>query len=158
MAARRGIVEAEGSRTRHRGYHHLHRPGASKAGWAGYYSLIDVLAYPRQMMRITDLVTPLKPLEAMAQKRLFVASDVGGQGTGGRWRDRGAAAAPGTRGAGGKLGGLLDDPQRARRTPKEAGRRHVENDQSGTFQWRPPLGLRPSHAGSLEPPRSAGFC
>ena len=43
-----------------------------------YYSLIDVLAYPRQMMRITDLVTPLKPLEAMAQKRLFVASDVGG--------------------------------------------------------------------------------
>ena len=26
----------------------------------------------------TELVTPLKPLEAMAQKRLFVASDVGG--------------------------------------------------------------------------------
>ena len=43
-----------------------------------YYSLIDVLAYPRQSMRITELVTPLKPLEAMAQKRLFVASDVGG--------------------------------------------------------------------------------
>jgi glycosyltransferase involved in cell wall biosynthesis len=45
---------------------------------AGYYSLIDVLAYPRQSMRITELVTPLKPLEAMALKRLFVASDVGG--------------------------------------------------------------------------------
>lgn len=29
-------------------------------------------------MRLTDLVTPLKPLEAMAQKNLFVASDVGG--------------------------------------------------------------------------------
>jgi glycosyltransferase involved in cell wall biosynthesis len=29
-------------------------------------------------MRLTELVTPLKPLEAMAQGRLFVASDVGG--------------------------------------------------------------------------------
>jgi glycosyltransferase involved in cell wall biosynthesis len=29
-------------------------------------------------MRLTDLVTPLKPLEAMAQGRAFVASDVGG--------------------------------------------------------------------------------
>jgi glycosyltransferase involved in cell wall biosynthesis len=29
-------------------------------------------------MRLTDLVTPLKPLEAMAQERILVASDVGG--------------------------------------------------------------------------------
>ena len=29
-------------------------------------------------MRLTDLVTPLKPLEAMAQGRLVAASDVGG--------------------------------------------------------------------------------
>ena len=29
-------------------------------------------------MRLTELVTPLKPLEAMAQGQLFVASDVGG--------------------------------------------------------------------------------
>ena len=43
-----------------------------------YYDLIDVLAYPRHSMRLTDLVTPLKPLEAMAQGRLLVASDVGG--------------------------------------------------------------------------------
>ncbi|MGL5837727.1 MAG: TIGR04063 family PEP-CTERM/XrtA system glycosyltransferase [Sphingorhabdus sp.] len=43
-----------------------------------YYSLIDVLAYPRKKMRLTDLVTPLKPLEAMAQGRLVAASDVGG--------------------------------------------------------------------------------
>ena len=43
-----------------------------------YYDQIDLLAYPRHKMRLTDLVTPLKPLEAMAQKRLFVASDVGG--------------------------------------------------------------------------------
>ncbi len=41
-------------------------------------SSIDVLAYPRHSMRLTELVTPLKPLEAMAQGRLLVASDVGG--------------------------------------------------------------------------------
>ncbi|MEW4449528.1 TIGR04063 family PEP-CTERM/XrtA system glycosyltransferase [Qipengyuania sp. JC766] len=43
-----------------------------------YYSLIDVLAYPRKKSRLTDLVTPLKPLEAMAQRRIVAASDVGG--------------------------------------------------------------------------------
>lgn len=43
-----------------------------------YYELIDLLAYPRLPIRLTELVTPLKPLEAMAQGRLFVASDVGG--------------------------------------------------------------------------------
>lgn len=43
-----------------------------------HYSLIDVLAYPRKRMRLTDLVTPLKPLEAMAQGKLVAASDVGG--------------------------------------------------------------------------------
>lgn len=43
-----------------------------------YYALIDVLAFPRKRSRLTDLVTPLKPLEAMAQGRLVAASDVGG--------------------------------------------------------------------------------
>ncbi len=43
-----------------------------------YYDQIDLLAYPRHALRLTELVTPLKPLEAMAQGRLFVASDVGG--------------------------------------------------------------------------------
>jgi len=43
-----------------------------------YYELIDVLAYPRLPISLTELVTPLKPLEAMAQGRIFVASDVGG--------------------------------------------------------------------------------
>ncbi|MFZ1742938.1 MAG: TIGR04063 family PEP-CTERM/XrtA system glycosyltransferase [Pontixanthobacter sp.] len=43
-----------------------------------YYSLVDVLAYPRKQSRLTDLVTPLKPLEAMAQRRIVAASDVGG--------------------------------------------------------------------------------
>lgn len=43
-----------------------------------YYDLIDLLVYARHRMRLTELVTPLKPLEAMAQGHLFVASDVGG--------------------------------------------------------------------------------
>jgi PEP-CTERM/exosortase A-associated glycosyltransferase len=45
---------------------------------ARYYDLIDVLVYPRRSMRLTELVTPLKPLEAMAQGRIVIASDVGG--------------------------------------------------------------------------------
>lgn len=43
-----------------------------------YYQLVDLLVYPRLPMRLTELVTPLKPLEAMAQGRLVLASDVGG--------------------------------------------------------------------------------
>jgi PEP-CTERM/exosortase A-associated glycosyltransferase len=45
---------------------------------AGYYEAIDLLVYPRKPMRLTELVTPLKPLEAMAQGRVVIASDVGG--------------------------------------------------------------------------------
>ncbi|MEW6627679.1 MAG: glycosyltransferase, partial [Pseudomonadota bacterium] len=43
-----------------------------------YYAQVDILAYPRKAMRLTELVTPLKPLEAMAQGRLVAASNVGG--------------------------------------------------------------------------------
>jgi PEP-CTERM/exosortase A-associated glycosyltransferase len=42
------------------------------------YEAVDVLAYPRLPMRLTNMVTPLKPLEAMAMQKVFVASDVGG--------------------------------------------------------------------------------
>lgn len=43
-----------------------------------YSSLIDAFVFPRKSIRLTELVTPLKPLEAMAQRRLVLASDVGG--------------------------------------------------------------------------------
>ncbi|MGH7154184.1 MAG: TIGR04063 family PEP-CTERM/XrtA system glycosyltransferase [Acetobacteraceae bacterium] len=43
-----------------------------------YYDLVDLLVFPRRRLRLTELVTPLKPVEAMAEGRLVVASDVGG--------------------------------------------------------------------------------
>jgi glycogen synthase len=43
-----------------------------------FYDLVTLFVYPRHRMRLTDLVTPLKPLEAMAQGTIVVASDVGG--------------------------------------------------------------------------------
>ncbi|MCG8355098.1 MAG: glycosyltransferase, exosortase A system-associated [Kiloniellales bacterium] len=43
-----------------------------------YYGLVDIFVYPRKSMRLTELVTPLKPLEAMAQHKMVLASDVGG--------------------------------------------------------------------------------
>lgn len=43
-----------------------------------YYALIDILVFPRKRTRVTELVTPLKPLEAYAQGKLVAASDVGG--------------------------------------------------------------------------------
>ena len=43
-----------------------------------FYDLVDIFVYPRVRIRLTELVTPLKPLEAMAQGALVVASDVGG--------------------------------------------------------------------------------
>lgn len=43
-----------------------------------YYNAMDVMVYPRLSRRLTELVTPLKPLEAMAMGKLVAASDVGG--------------------------------------------------------------------------------
>ncbi|HEV2099452.1 MAG TPA: TIGR04063 family PEP-CTERM/XrtA system glycosyltransferase [Stellaceae bacterium] len=43
-----------------------------------YYDLADLFVFPRLSMRLTELVTPLKPLEAMAQERIVAASNVGG--------------------------------------------------------------------------------
>lgn len=54
------------------------------AGWVphehveDWYRQIDILVYPRRRNRLTELVTPLKPLEAMAQGKVILASDVGG--------------------------------------------------------------------------------
>ena len=95
-----------------------------------YYDLLDVMVYPRLSMRLTELVTPLKPLEAMAQGRLLAASDVGGHReliedgkTGVLFR----AGDP--QSLADKVGALLAEP---RRWPalRAAGRRFVENERN----------------------------
>lgn len=43
-----------------------------------YYSLADLLVFPRENIRLTQLVTPLKPLESMAMGKPLIASDIGG--------------------------------------------------------------------------------
>jgi glycosyltransferase involved in cell wall biosynthesis len=43
-----------------------------------YYSVVDAFVYPRISLRITELVTPLKPLESMAMEKVVIGSDVGG--------------------------------------------------------------------------------
>jgi glycosyltransferase involved in cell wall biosynthesis len=45
---------------------------------AAFYQHMDLFVFPRRKMRLTDIVTPLKPLEAMAAGALVLASDVGG--------------------------------------------------------------------------------
>ena len=36
------------------------------------------MVFPRESIRLTELVTPLKPLESMAQFKPVIASDIGG--------------------------------------------------------------------------------
>ena len=43
-----------------------------------YYSVVDVMVFPRLSVRLTEMVTPLKPLEAMSLKKAVLASNVGG--------------------------------------------------------------------------------
>jgi glycosyltransferase involved in cell wall biosynthesis len=43
-----------------------------------WYRQIDILVYPRRRNRLTELVTPLKVLEAMAKGKTVLAADVGG--------------------------------------------------------------------------------
>jgi len=50
-------------------------PHDSVASW---YSIMDLLVYPRIRALINERVTPLKPLEAMAQGKVCIGSDVGG--------------------------------------------------------------------------------
>ena len=91
-----------------------------------YYGVMDVLVYPRRSMRLTELVTPLKPLEAMAHGKAVIASDVGGHreliadGTTGvlfKADDPSALADAAQR--------LLADPER-RAALRERARAHVE--------------------------------
>jgi len=41
-----------------------------------YYSIIDLIVIPRKNFRVNRLVTPLKPLEAMAMEKVLLTSDL----------------------------------------------------------------------------------
>lgn len=118
-----------------------------------YYSLVDILAYPRKKMRLTDLVTPLKPLEAMAQGRLVAASDVGGHRELIRDGETGTLFAPDDPAAiADALGGLLaaHDIWGARRT---AARKFVEEERnwsSNISRYEPVYHRIATYSGSKE--------
>jgi PEP-CTERM/exosortase A-associated glycosyltransferase len=88
---------------------------------ARLYTLADVLVYPRERHRITELVTPLKPLEAMGMGKVVVGSDVGGLRELIRHEDTGLTFRPGdaatlTR----VLERAIDDPALRRRLGERA--------------------------------------
>jgi PEP-CTERM/exosortase A-associated glycosyltransferase len=108
-----------------------------------YYGLVDVLAYPRKAMRLTELVTPLKPLEAMAQRRLVAASDVGGHRELIRDGDTGTLFAPDDPAAiAAALAGLLADRSgwEARRTRARAFVEAERNWSSNISRYLPVYG------------------
>jgi PEP-CTERM/exosortase A-associated glycosyltransferase len=95
-----------------------------------YYAQIDLLCYPRKSMRLTDLVTPLKPLEAMAQGKLLVASDVGGHRELIRDGETGVLFPAGdTRGLAAAIERVLESPSDQERM-RRAGRTFVESERT----------------------------
>ncbi|WP_374403310.1 TIGR04063 family PEP-CTERM/XrtA system glycosyltransferase, partial [Niveibacterium sp.] len=112
-----------------------------------YYDLVDVLVYPRHPMRLTELVTPLKPLEAMAQQRVFVASDVGGH------RELIRDGETGVLFRAGNTVALADAVSRLLASPERwpalraAGRQFVENERT----WRNSVGRYRAIYGRLVP-------
>lgn len=95
-----------------------------------WYSLVDILVYPRRSMRLTDLVTPLKPLEAMAQGKLVLASDVGGHRELIRDGSNGRLFAAGDPDALAAAAAALLADRSAWPAQRDAGRRFVEEERT----------------------------
>jgi PEP-CTERM/exosortase A-associated glycosyltransferase len=114
-----------------------------------YYDLIDVLVYPRLSMRLTELVTPLKPLEAMARGRLLIASDVGGHRELIRPRETGMLFRADDPGA--LVAAVLELTRQPERWPaiKAAARRYVETERN----WKASVArYQPVYSRFLQPP------
>ena len=95
-----------------------------------YYDLIDVLVCPRLSVRHTELVTPLKPLEAMARGCLVAASDIGGHRELIRNGETGVLFRTGEPGAlAAAVSGLINAPDRWPQF-KAAARRVVETERT----------------------------
>jgi len=95
-----------------------------------YYALCDAMVYPRLDLRLTRIVTPLKPLEAMAQGQLVVASDIGGHREMIRDGETGVLFRAGDAGAlAAAVTGLLAAPERWPAL-RDAARRYVEEERT----------------------------
>lgn len=58
------------------GAHLVHVPPVAFDKVRQYYSLFDLVVFPRRPLKICELVTPMKPYEAMAMAKPVIASDV----------------------------------------------------------------------------------
>jgi PEP-CTERM/exosortase A-associated glycosyltransferase len=95
-----------------------------------YYSACDVMVYPRLDLRLTRIVTPLKPLEAMAQGCVVAASDIGGHRELIRDQSTGVLFPAGDPEALARtVGALLSSPGRWPAL-RESARRYVEEERS----------------------------
>jgi PEP-CTERM/exosortase A-associated glycosyltransferase len=103
----------------------------------GVYALADVLVYPRYAMRLTELVTPLKPLEAMAMGKALLASDVGGHRELIQDGRTGLLFGPGDAGAlAESLSGLLENSA-LRKSLEESGRAWVAAERTWARMTEP---------------------
>ena len=80
-----------------------------------YYSLVDITPFPRLPLPVCEMVSPLKPFEAMAMGKAVIASDVAAlkeivtPGVNGYLHEKGS-----TESLIEQLMRLLDDPERTR--------------------------------------------
>lgn len=93
-----------------------------------YYSLVDIAPLPRLPLPVCEMVSPLKPFEAMAMGKAVVASDVAAlaeivtDGVNGRLHRKGDAASLAR-----VMGELLDDIEAARELGRQSRSWVVEN-------------------------------
>ena len=86
-----------------------------------YYSLVDITPFPRLPLPVCEMVSPLKPFEAMAMGKAVIASDVAAlaeivtPGMNGLLHAKGEAASLTT-----ELRRMLDDPELVRRLGTQA--------------------------------------
>jgi glycosyltransferase involved in cell wall biosynthesis len=73
-----GNGPAQGSLKRHFGEHDAIRwvDRVDVDAAIDWYDSLDAVVIPREDYRVTRLVTPLKPVEALARERLVIASDL----------------------------------------------------------------------------------
>lgn len=92
---------------------------------ASYYSLIDIAPFPRKPWPVCEMVSPMKPLEAMAMEKAVVVSSVSALAEMAGYGDYGVIFDKGSENAlADALTDMLADPA-LRKSLGQAGRQHV---------------------------------